>query len=476
MALDKRFSDFTDYTSALITSGVFFVGYDPALPVGTRNIRASWDELVSAIRTATLAVGSQIIGIEPLSVLHVDSLGAITTNDQFLFQNNQLIVPFGSVGNPGYSFFGNLGTGLLRSADTDIERLQASVDGNEVLQIERDTMAGSNRYMFNTTTWDNASTFVFKGATSQNILNLYDSIGNDSFRITSTGRVFARTDRTTFVGPNVRVFEFLAQRNATNAEGIIYETNGNVYFGGLGTNITRFHTGDPSLPRIETEVFRANKVNGSAVVIFKLKPSAAGDRPLGLFDFQLVPPDSDIWVSGSDQITQVRVATVTLTFNPNAGNPGYASFASLIVLRPTAGSGNIDNFLAAPTIDQKTGSTSPIFGFHYNPTVTSIIGVHHGLAIRAGNVSLFGLATDYGGGSRVMWVGNRTTTPTSNPTNAFLLWSESGSMRIRQSSGAIWNFTQQAANPDTSGATLSELETEVNELKATLRTIGLIAT
>ena len=35
---------------------------------------------------------------------------------------------------------------------------------------------------------------------------------------------------------------------------------------------------------------------------------------------------------------------------------------------------------------------------------------------------------------------------------------------------------QQAANADTSGATLVALETEVNELKATLRTFGLIAT
>ena len=35
---------------------------------------------------------------------------------------------------------------------------------------------------------------------------------------------------------------------------------------------------------------------------------------------------------------------------------------------------------------------------------------------------------------------------------------------------------QAAANADTSGATLAAIETEVNELKATLRTFGLIAT
>jgi hypothetical protein len=34
---------------------------------------------------------------------------------------------------------------------------------------------------------------------------------------------------------------------------------------------------------------------------------------------------------------------------------------------------------------------------------------------------------------------------------------------------------QPAANPDTSGATLAALETEVNQLKATLRSLGLLA-
>lgn len=34
---------------------------------------------------------------------------------------------------------------------------------------------------------------------------------------------------------------------------------------------------------------------------------------------------------------------------------------------------------------------------------------------------------------------------------------------------------QQPANPDTSGATLAALETEVNEIKAALRAVGLIA-
>lgn len=36
-------------------------------------------------------------------------------------------------------------------------------------------------------------------------------------------------------------------------------------------------------------------------------------------------------------------------------------------------------------------------------------------------------------------------------------------------------FAQQAANPDTAGAALAALETEVNEIKAALRAVGIIA-
>jgi hypothetical protein len=41
--------------------------------------------------------------------------------------------------------------------------------------------------------------------------------------------------------------------------------------------------------------------------------------------------------------------------------------------------------------------------------------------------------------------------------------------------GSISPIGTQAANPDTSGAALAALETEVNQLKATLRAFGLIA-
>jgi hypothetical protein len=51
-----------------------------------------------------------------------------------------------------------------------------------------------------------------------------------------------------------------------------------------------------------------------------------------------------------------------------------------------------------------------------------------------------------------------------------------GHMRLTGFGLSATPVVQQAANADTSGATLGQLETEVNELKAILRTFGLIAT
>jgi hypothetical protein len=51
-----------------------------------------------------------------------------------------------------------------------------------------------------------------------------------------------------------------------------------------------------------------------------------------------------------------------------------------------------------------------------------------------------------------------------------------GHLRVARFGLAATPAATQSANADTSGATLGELETEVNELKAVLRTFGLIAT
>lgn len=56
-----------------------------------------------------------------------------------------------------------------------------------------------------------------------------------------------------------------------------------------------------------------------------------------------------------------------------------------------------------------------------------------------GNISLWKsvASADYGGGARVMFVRDRTTAPTSNPSGGGILYSESGALKWRGSSGTV---------------------------------------
>jgi hypothetical protein len=83
---------------------------------------------------------------------------------------------------------------------------------------------------------------------------------------------------------------------------------------------------------------------------------------------------------------------------------------------------------------------------------------------------------DFGGGTgAAIGIANTATAPNANPVDGGVLYAEGGVLKYRASSGAVFDATQQPANPDTTGATLAALETEVNELKALLRNAGLLA-
>ncbi|MCA9368484.1 hypothetical protein KC887_09630, partial [Candidatus Kaiserbacteria bacterium] len=53
-----------------------------------------------------------------------------------------------------------------------------------------------------------------------------------------------------------------------------------------------------------------------------------------------------------------------------------------------------------------------------------------------GNAAFFG-AGSYGGGVGVMFMTNRTTAPTSNPSGGGILYVESGALKYRGSSGTV---------------------------------------
>ncbi len=54
-----------------------------------------------------------------------------------------------------------------------------------------------------------------------------------------------------------------------------------------------------------------------------------------------------------------------------------------------------------------------------------------------GNVSLSGVASSYGGGYGVIFVKNRTTVPTSNPSSGGFLYVDAGALKYRGSSGTV---------------------------------------
>lgn len=54
-----------------------------------------------------------------------------------------------------------------------------------------------------------------------------------------------------------------------------------------------------------------------------------------------------------------------------------------------------------------------------------------------GNITIFATAGSYGGGSRVMFMANRTTAPSSNPTGGGVMYAESGALKWRGSSGSV---------------------------------------
>ncbi len=70
---------------------------------------------------------------------------------------------------------------------------------------------------------------------------------------------------------------------------------------------------------------------------------------------------------------------------------------------------------------------------------------------------------------------NAVSIPTTNPTGGGLIYEESGWLKVLSSSGVVFNTTQQAALADTSGATLAQLEIDVNAMKAKYRASGLMA-
>lgn len=211
-------------------------------------------------------------------------------------------------------------------------------------------------------------------------------------------------------------------------------------------------------------------------------------------------------------------------------DPGRTTFGSAIVTGTVRGinvfGGSIEDFGAAAGVNIGADSTVNLFGTYFESGVSGAAGI----GITAANVSgtavgLYGCMVyltnlnrwvNFGGGTAqsLVAIGNKfsstsasTTTPyaytfsstgTANvevtgdnwydvakgiylggtvtlPANGYTVAPPIGAANANVNYLGLIKLVQQAAQADTTGATLTALETEVNGLKAKLRTLGLMA-
>ena len=114
---------------------------------------------------------------------------------------------------------------------------------------------------------------------------------------------------------------------------------------------------------------------------------------------------------------------------------GLAAGGVMIARIPT-GSDTYNASLAALIIDGRVGATGATA-----PSNANVMVVRSGSSPvftigPTGNAAFFG-AGSYGGGVGVMFMTNRTTAPTSNPSGGGILYVESGALKYRGSSGTV---------------------------------------
>jgi hypothetical protein len=153
------------------------------------------------------------------------------------------------------------------------------------------------------------------------------------------------------------------------------------------------------------------------------------------------------------------------TFTPATTNNAYGIFSSPTCTAPAGGFTNFYGFHIITTING-TGTATTVrsiwIGSGTNTTAVVGTGVglyisavglgstRHGLYIEAptggttnvcailmGNSSLFSASPTFGGGTGVLFVGNASVVPTTNPTSGGVLYTEAGALKYRGSSGTV---------------------------------------
>jgi hypothetical protein len=83
--------------------------------------------------------------------------------------------------------------------------------------------------------------------------------------------------------------------------------------------------------------------------------------------------------------------TNSLSFTPTADFIPHVNMAATFA--PTSGTGTYAQLYLYPTINQTGTASGAVRGFYYNPTLTSVLGIHYAIHTTSGRVRLEGLPT-----------------------------------------------------------------------------------
>lgn len=257
------------------------------------------------------------------------------------------------------------------------------------------------------------------------------SVGSN-FNVT-VGDMFTTTAVTSIntSSPGVISFDGATNLNLNSSGGEIdMSANGDINIGGDDVNISNL-TGTITITN-QGEGINISDPAGGGIII-----DATGGGA-----FNILTPGGLDYFSNSVQISPTSNFNVLLDSNSSgSGVTGYGYTIS--------------------------GSNAPVSG-----GIGGIIQFNPGTgALANGNVALFSAPSSIAGsagGSNVLWLGNRTTAPTTNPSNGFIFYSESGIAKIRAGANTVTLGNKPAVTGSRSGGTA------LTSLLTVLATAGLI--
>lgn len=248
------------------------------------------------------------------------------------------------------------------------------------------------------------SDVIISGDTATNLVVV--DAGLDAFQVGTTvagALLDVQSSGIIFNGAEGNTDFRIAGNGVTNA--YIYDADNNRHgFGGVPT--TYFEVNGPALFNVTT--------GGAGAELFKVVASEGGY-------FAVIDGATSGFLPMFEFESSGSIAGGVLRGRIEAASDTYNALTAAVIIDGLEGTG-FDALSNANLLVVRKGTGASVSAvFTIGPT---------------GNLALFG-AGSYGGGVDVMYIKNRTTAPTSNPSGGGILYVESGALKYRGSSGTV---------------------------------------